>query len=145
MKTILLSIVLIALTFCASAQIVTNQPARLKTKVISYEGKIGSGVKTTSIDLASDNTYPGGGGGDANTTPGKEHELKWSFVGRNGDKDVYRFTFTRMTKASSSDKITTSKEVQFDGKQIIVFEDDLHAVVMESPSEKDLKMRVKGH
>jgi hypothetical protein len=39
-----------------------------------------------------------------------------------------------MTKAGSSGKVTTSKEIQFDGKQIIDFEDDLHTVVMESPS-----------
>ncbi|HZF02551.1 MAG TPA: hypothetical protein VE344_11745 [Methylomirabilota bacterium] len=144
MKTILFSIVLIGLTFCANAQISTNQPARLKTKVTCYEGKIDSGVDTRSVDLASDNTYPGYVGGDDNTTLGAEHSLKWSFVGRNGSKDIYRFTFTRMTKKGSSSLTTDSKEIQFDGKQIIVFEDELHTVVMESPSTEDLK-KAQGH
>jgi hypothetical protein len=143
MKIILFSVVLFALTFCATAQIVTNEPSRLKTKVTCYEGKIDSGERTSSEDFAPDNTYPGGGGGYAVTSPGHECNLKWSFVGRNGDKDVYHFTFTRTTKAGSSGKITTSKEIQFDGKQIIVFEDDLHAVVMESPSAEDLKSAQK--
>jgi hypothetical protein len=141
MKTFLLSIVSIALTCCATAQISTNQPSRFKTKVVSYEGKIGSGVNGRAVSFVPND--PGTGGGDTVTTSGHESELKWSFVGRNGDKDVYHFTFTRMTKAGSSDKTTTLKEIQFDGKQIIVFEDDLHAVVMESQSEADLKSAQK--
>ena len=142
MKILFLSLVLIGLTFCATAQISTNQPSRFKTKVISYEGKIGSGVNGSAVSFVP--ADPGTGGGDTVTSPGHESELKWSFVGRNGDKDVYRFTFTRMTKAGSSNKTTTSKEVQFDGKQVIVFEDDLHTVVMESPGAEDLKT-AQGH
>ena len=142
MKTFLLAVVLFALTFCASAQILTNQPSRFNTKVISYEGKIASGVNGSAAGFVPNN--PGTGGSGKVTSPGHESELKWSFVGRNGDKDIYRFTFTRMTKAGSSDKTTTSKEVQFVGKQIIVFEDELHTVVMESPSAEDLKT-AQGH
>lgn len=138
MKTFLI-LISFAIAVCVNAQLVTNQPARLKTKVVCYEGKIGSGVRTSGVDLASDNTYPGYVGGIVSTTPGQEHDLKWSFVGRNGSKDVYRFTFKRMMKKDSSSPTTNSKEVQFDGKQIIVFEDELHTIVMESPSEEDLK------
>jgi hypothetical protein len=71
-------------------------------------------------------------------------ELKWTFIGRNGSKDVWHFTFTRMTKAGSSDKTTTAREIQFDGKQIVVFKDDLHTVIMESPSTEDLKPGTKS-
>jgi hypothetical protein len=137
MKTFLLSIVLIGLTFCASAQISTNQPSQFKTKVVSYEGKIGAGVNSSAVSFVPEN--PGTIGSNTVTTSGHESELKWTFVGRNGAKDVYQFTFTRMTKAGSPGKTTTSKEVQFNGKQIIVFEDELHAVVIESPSEEELK------
>jgi hypothetical protein len=144
MKTIVFSIVLIGLTFCASAQISTNQPARLKTKVISYEGKISSGARGVEINFAPESTYPGNGGSDTVTSSGHESELKWTFVGRNGNKDVYRFTFTRKTKKDSSSQTTTSKEIQFNGKQVIVFEDELHTVVMEGLSEEDLKT-AKGH
>ena len=147
MKTLLVSIVLFALTFCANAQLSTNQPSRFKTKVISYQGKIGSGVNSSATSF-----FPvdaGTGGSDTVTSPGCESELKWTFVGRNGAKDVYLFTFTRTTTKTPSpgrttkDKITTAKEIQFEGKQIVLFEDELHAVVMESPSPEDLKSAQK--
>jgi hypothetical protein len=136
MKPIFLFIVLISLTFCASAQISTNQTARLNTKVICYDSGISS---SDVVSLAPDSTYPGNGGEQNITSPGVERELKWTFVGRNGSKDVWHFTFTRMTKIGSSDKTTTTKEIQFNGKQIIVFKDDLHTVIMESPSAENLK------
>jgi hypothetical protein len=142
MKALFLSLILMGLTFCAAAQISTNQPSRFKTKVISYEGKMGWGVNSSAVSFIP--ADPGTGGGDTVTTSGRESELKWTFVGRNGDKDVYRFTFTRMTKAGSSGKATDSKEIQFDGKQIIIFEDALHTVVMESPGTEDLKT-AQGH
>jgi len=141
MKTIVLAIILTALTFCATAQISTNQPSRFKTKVVAYEGKIGSGVNGSTVRFVPND--PGTGESDTVTTAGRESELKWTFVGRNGDTDVYRFTFTRMTKVGSLGKTTTSKKVQFGGKQIVVFEDELHTVVMESPSAEDLKSAQK--
>ena len=137
MKTLLLSIVLVGLTFCASAQISTNEPSRFKIKIISYEGKEGSGVSSGTVSFVSEE--PGSGGGNTVTSPGHESELKWSFVGRNGGKDVYRFTFKRMTKTGSSNQTTSSKDIQFAGEKIIVFQDELHCVVVESPSEADLK------
>jgi hypothetical protein len=144
MKRLLVTIVLLGIAFSATAQIVTNQPARFKNKVTCYEGKIGSGGSTGTIDYAVDN-YPGTTvTTDKVTSPGKESELKWTFVGRNGSKDVYRFTFTRLTKPSASFQTTDSKEVQFEGKPIVVFEDALHAVVMESPSAEDLKSGQKA-
>jgi len=139
MKTIFIFAVLIGTTFCVGAQLVTNQPAQLKWRIEWSEGKINSGTGGNCVNFAPENIYVGNGGKDICTSPGWEHDLKWTFVGRNRGKDVYQFTFTRLTKTGSSDKTTTSKEIQFDGKQIIVFEDDLHTVVMESPSAEDLK------
>jgi hypothetical protein len=143
-KTIFLSVVLFGLTFCATAQIETNQPARFQNKVISYEGKIGSGVSSSSMLLAPDGNYPGNISSNTVTSPGHESKLEWVFIGRNGSKDVYLFTFTRKMKKDSSSQTTTSKEVQFVGKKVIVFEDELHCVVMESPSAEDLK-KAQGH
>ena len=94
--------------------------------------------------LAPDGNYPGNISSNTVTSPGHESKLEWTFIGRNGDKDVYRFTFTRKTKKDSSSQTTASKEVQFDGKKVIVFEDELHCVVMESPSAEDLKT-AQGH
>jgi hypothetical protein len=139
MKSLLVTIVLLGIAFSATAQMVTNQPARFKNKVTCYDGKIGSGRSTCAIDPAVNN-YPGTTVTTSKvTSPGKESELSWTFVGRNGSKDVYRFTFARLTKPGASFKTTDSKEVQFEGKPIVVFEDALHAVVMESPSAEDLK------
>jgi hypothetical protein len=141
MKSLFLSIVFVGLTLCASAQISTNQPARLNTKVVCYDS---NGSSSDAASFAPDSTYPGNGGEQNITSPGTARELKWTFVGRNGSKDVWRFTFTRMTKAGSSDKTTTAREIQFDGKQIVVFKDDLHTVIMESPSAEDLKPAPKN-
>lgn len=76
MKTIILSIVLSVLTFCASAQLSTNQPARLQNKITCYEGKLGSGIHGSAILVSPDSTCPGNGGNDNVTSPGYEHELK---------------------------------------------------------------------
>ena len=142
MKTILLPVVLFALTFCATAQIVTNEPSRLQNKITYYEGKIGSRPVCTAMNLAPVN--PGTGGTLTAAPPGNKHELKWTFVGRNRDKDVYRIAVTRMTKdAGSSYQTTASKEVEFDGTKIIVFQDDFCCVVMESLSAEDLKSAQK--
>src|SRR5476649_1275111 len=114
MKTIIIAAILLGTIFYASAQLVTNQPSRFKTKVVSSFGKNGSGASGSIVSFVP--IESGTGGSDTVTTSGHESELKWTFIGRNQDKDVYRFIFTRMTKAGSSDKTTTSKEIQFDGK-----------------------------
>ena len=137
MKTLLLVIALAAAAFCASAQISTNQPARFKVKIISYEGKEGSGVSSGATSVVPNE--PGYVGSDTVTSPGHESELKWWFVGRNGGKDVYHFTFKRMAKSGSTNQTTSATDVSFVGKKIIVFQDDLHCVVMETPGEDDLK------
>ena len=139
LKMILPGLVFSGLVFGANGQMVTNQPARFKTKVICYEGKMDSGDSSTGVNPSPEFTFPGTENKHEVTSPGRESELVWSFVGRNKNKDVYRFTFTRMTKAGDSSKTTTSKECLFDGSQIIVFSDDLHTVVMKSPSAEDLK------
>ena len=138
MKASAISIVLLVSIVGVSAQLVTNQPARLKFKLVSFEGKIGSGASNSTICPTPEALLPGNGGGDTVTTPGRESDLQWKFVGRDRDRDVYDFTFTRATKTGSTEKTTTSKQVQFDGKQAVVFQDDLHTVVMESPTGADL-------
>ena len=142
MKTLLLVIALAGVAFCASAQNSTNQPARFKAKVISYEGKEGSGVSSSATDGVPNE--PGSVQTDTVTSPGHESELKWWFVGRDGGKDVYHFTFKRMAKSGSTNQTTSATDVSFAGKKIIVFQDDLHCVVMETPAEDDLKP-ARGH
>ena len=138
MKTLLLAVALFGMAFCASAQISTNEPSRFKIKVVSYQGKEGSGVSGSAMSGVPNE--PGYVGSDTVTSPGHESELKWWFVGRNGGKDVYHFTCKRMPKSGSTNQTTSAKDVSFVGEKIIVFQDDLHCVVMETPGEDDLKI-----
>lgn len=138
MKTILLFLILVGFTFSGSAQNLTSQTtARLKFKVTCFEGKLDSGPSSICSEPYTVST--GVVESIAITLSGMTNELTWGFVGRNEGKDVYRFSFKRMTKAGLSSQTAASKEVQFDGKQVIIFEDDLYRVVMESPTEEDLK------
>jgi hypothetical protein len=140
MKAILTVLLLVGIGFSANAQLVTNVSARLKSKVVLIEAKSIGGAVMTSMSPSPAATAPGDEIKDTGTSPGHEYELGWKFVGRIGDKDVYHFTFTRMTKAGSSARTTTSKDVSFDGKQTTVFEDELHVVMIESPTEAELKV-----
>lgn len=142
LKIILSWLMISGLVFGANGQIATNQPARFKTKVICYEGKIDSGDSSATVSPSPELTLPGTvTNTDVITSPGRESELTWTFVGQNKDKDVYHFSFTRMTRAGDSSRTTSSKECSFDGRQIIVFSDNLHTVVMESASPVDLKKK----
>jgi len=143
MKTILLFLILVGFTFSGSAQNLTSQTtARLKFKVTCFEGKLDSGPSSICSEPYTVST--GVVESIAITLSGMTNELTWGFVGRNEGKDVYRFSFKHMTKAGLSSQTAASKEVQFDGKQVIIFEDDLYRVVMESPTEDDLK-KAQGH
>ena len=139
MKQIFIALILMGYVFSASAQLVTNQPARLKTKVVFYEGKPNAGISGVTISPTPDAILPGNEMKDIDTSAGRESELAWSFVGRNKDKDVYHFTFTRNVQAGRSAKTTTSKDVPFDGRPITIFEDDVYTVRIETPSAEDLK------
>jgi hypothetical protein len=140
MKTITATIILFAVAMGTHAQLTTNEPAHWQYKLTRFDGKIDSSVPTSSDTCSTPEVETiGTSHEDKETTPGHECDLKWEFIGRNKDKDVYHFTFTRMTKSGSSDRTTTFKDIQFDGKQVVVFEDALHTVVMKTPEPEDLK------
>jgi hypothetical protein len=139
MKTIWFILLLVGVAFSATAQIDTNKPARFKTKIVLSEGKNGADGSSISINPSPEGMSSGNEVTDAGTTVGREYELKSKYIGRAGDKDFYHFTFTRMTKAGSSAKTNTSKDILFNGTKATLFEDELHKVTIETPSEKDLK------
>jgi hypothetical protein len=140
MKLTLAILLLVGFVFSAGAQIVdTNKPARFKTKVVLSHGKSGRDGSSGSINPSPLTTSPGAENTDTGTNPGREYELKYKYIGRQGNKDLYHFTFTRMTKAGVTDKTTDAKDVLFDGHLVKIFEDDFHKVTIETPSEKDLK------
>ena len=145
MKTFVIFLFLVGFVFSAEAQLVTNKTARFKTKVVLNEAKSIGGAVMTSISPSPETTSIGVENKNVGTNTGREYELAWKFIGRKGDKDVYEFTFTRMTKAGVLSKTGSSKEVDFDGKRAVVFEDELHAVIVESPSSEDLKDAVRKY
>ena len=137
MKTTLAILFLAGFVFAAGAQSVdTNKPARFKTKVTMFQTRNGS---TVSLNPSPQTTSPGAEETDTGTSAGREYELKYKYIGRQGGKDLYHFTFTRRTKAGSTDKRTDTKDILFDGHPVKIFEDDLHKVTIETPSEKELK------
>jgi len=135
MRAILTLLLLVGIASSATAQMVTNGTARFKTLVTC---KTGSSLTATGNPSPA-NTSIGFESKDVGTTPGREYELAWKLVGKKGDKDVYHFTFTRVTKAGVRDKTTSSKEVEFEGKRVVVFGDELHLVVMDVPTDGKLK------
>jgi hypothetical protein len=128
----------------AGAQSTTNEPARYKTKVTCYEGKEEAGVGNSGINFTPESTFPEPVAKNRISSRGHELEVKWRFVRRDKEKDVYRFLFVRATETSSTNQAPAFKEVQFDGRKIIVAKDPLHTVVMETPSEEELKQALQN-
>lgn len=141
MKTIFV-IALLALALQAGAELITNLPARLAWKM-EYHQKSDPGINGTDVNPSPGAIYPGNSMEDTCTTRGHEYDLKWAFLGRDGNHDVYRFTFIRDTKQRGGPPVqtTTTKDVEFDGKEVVVFDDDLHTVIMKSPDQSDLQSR----
>jgi hypothetical protein len=65
------------------------------------------------------------------TTGGDTTEIEWAFLGHRGDKDAYRLT--HRFPANTPNPGVSSKEVEFTGKRIVVFQDTEHYTVVESP------------
>lgn len=68
------------------------------------------------------------GCGDAG---GPLSEIEWQFLGQRGESDLYRLI--RRFPVDDSASETTVREVAYGGKRVIVFEDDVHCVVIEPP------------
>ena len=135
MKTIL-TLIFVGFVLSTSAQIDTNKPARFKTKIACSEVGGGSSV---GIDPSPEVSALGSEYTHVTTAPQKDTELKCKYVGREKGSDIYEFTFSVTTKVGVVSKTTTHKQVPFDGKRIVVFNDEHYSVIIESPSEQDLK------
>ena len=107
-----------------------NPTPRLEAAVTCFIGEIDSRSKCTEQCFVLDPSQSA----TASLTcgqAGKLSEIKWSFVGRVGDKDVYEFT--RTFPADGVNSITTKKRVEFVGQRVKIFEDDVHVIVIDSP------------
>ncbi len=70
---------------------------------------------------------------------GKVSEIRWEFLGIRGSKDKYRFT--RRFPVDSADEATSSKEVEFEGKRLNVFEDEDQRIIVDAPKKADTPKR----
>jgi hypothetical protein len=64
--------------------------------------------------------------------PGKISEISWQFLRHKGAKDIY--SFERRFPLDANDCQVTSAEVAFDGAQIVIFQDEHQAIVLDTPN-----------
>jgi hypothetical protein len=62
---------------------------------------------------------------------GKVSEITWKFVGQREGKDVY--DFTRRFPLESESVATQTKQVEFAGERVILFEDKDQVIAVQSP------------
>ncbi len=140
MKTIVFFLALLGLTLGVTAQISASESARVKTKVSCFEGIANPTVVGVGINLTPETTFPNKPENNNIATRGpRASELTWKFIWREKEYDVYRFTFKRFTEPGATNQVTTTKDVRFNGKKMVVFKDLLHTVVLEIPNDEDLK------
>jgi hypothetical protein len=63
--------------------------------------------------------------------PGKVSEIEFNFVEHKDKKDIY--SFTRLFPADTNESTKSSNIVEFNGNQIVVFEDEYQVIVIDSP------------
>ncbi|MHC4060529.1 MAG: hypothetical protein ACYSUC_08495 [Planctomycetota bacterium] len=65
--------------------------------------------------------------------PGEISEIEWKFIEHKNNRDIY--SLKRMFPADANEYTVTSKTVTFDGNQVVVFRDEHHVVVLDSPDK----------
>ena len=132
---------LLTVPFCQAALLIltsliapdnADTGPRFKTIIACHNGKLDSGSKC-SINCWQPDGKLSPKGNMICGHPGAVSQVEWKFVRRKGDKDVYKFT--RKFPISAENPTTTSKEVEFEGKQIKVFEDEFQCIVISGPKE----------
>ena len=131
--TILLLVAVVAICFHAfAAESPGKMSPRFKARVACFNGKLDSGSSCATTCFQPDGILHTTGGMTCGY-PGKVSEIKWTFIERRKDKDVYRFT--RRFPADAAADSTTSKTVEFSDSRVVVFEDEVQAVVIETPQK----------
>lgn len=141
MKSIALLVLGLSSVLTALGSGSTNEvAARFPYKIMTWEGKEGSGVSVEEIVTEPSTVTTNGTSKHVSTTPGQEHELQCVFTGHAGTRDVYRFTYKHPVDGTNVlQQVIASKEVKFDGTRLVVFEDARRIIVMSSPTEADTR------
>ncbi|MEI8288579.1 MAG: efflux RND transporter periplasmic adaptor subunit, partial [Verrucomicrobiota bacterium] len=101
---------------------------RFTALIACFNGKVDSGSSCSGNNFQPDGTIHPKGKMTCGY-PGKVSEVEWAFVEQRGGKDVYRFT--RRFPADTAKAATTSKDIEFSDRRVVVFADAFQAVVIE--------------
>lgn len=63
--------------------------------------------------------------------PGKVSKISWKFIQHKENKDIY--SFERTFPVDANEQSTAAKVVEYEGKQTIVFQDEYHVIVLDTP------------
>ena len=66
--------------------------------------------------------------------PGKVSEIEFNFVEHKDKKDIYNFT--RLFPSDTNEPTKSSNIVEFNGDQIVVFQDEYQVIVIDSPAKQ---------
>ena len=105
---------------------------QFRAAIVCYNGKLDSGSSCAS------NPAPVGqplakSGKMTCGFPGRVSEITWSFIERRDGKDVY--AFTRRFPIETPETATATKQIQFSGERLTVFEDKFQVIVIQSPKQ----------
>lgn len=111
---------------------------RFPMVVTCYIGPADSGrscsagpVDNPKVDVTSKATWKAGiRCGD---TGGKISDIEWQLLGQRGESDLYRIV--RRFPADDPSPQVTTKEVEFSGKRAVVFQDEDHTIVIDTPKQ----------
>jgi hypothetical protein len=130
MKFTILSLVLL-LTTCLHL-VALDVPAKIspqfKARVVCFNGKLDSGSSCAASNVHPDGTFQAKGKMKCGW-PGRVSEVEWILVERRPENDVYKFT--RRFPLGADAASTTNKTVEFRDKRVVVFEDQVQAIVIE--------------
>jgi len=134
MKNAFLSVAAVSLAcfHLGAANAPTKASPRFKARVVCFNGKLDSGSSCAGTNFQPDGALHAKGKMTCGF-PGRVSEVEWSFVERRGTNDVYRFT-RRFSSEAAAARVT-SKTVEFNESRVVVFEDEVQAVVIEAPKK----------
>ncbi len=131
MKTFLLSFSTFLASVCSAAEPAPKTKPLFPVVVTCFMGQIDSLSSCTSVMTKMPELDPKNRWSSEMTCGWPTHvsELRWEFIGSDGGADVYEIT--RRFPADAPQSETVTKKVKFEGKRIVVFEDQYQVVVLD--------------
>ncbi len=128
LRLALLPVIFTILVACSR----TPSAPTLKAEVTCYLEGLDSGTKCSSSTTSPADPHGKNGSLQCGLN-GKGPTTNWTFLESRNGKDVYRFS--RSPEGGSTAAPAQTKQVQFDGTRVIVFEDTSQIVVIQSPKQ----------